>query len=239
MIRIARASEIAHYADIERLQKDVWQFEDREIIPRNELITIARNGGVVLGAWDGETMVGFVFGFLGLDGKRLQHASRMVAVLPEYRNAGVGRKLKEAQRRAVLRQNVSLMTWTFDPLQSRNAYFNIAVLGGTAHDYIVDAYGPSTSVFNRGLPTDRLLLRWELKKPRGRRFSVEKARTLKTVAIPPDVNALMKTDSGMVLAERLRVRRELTAAFAAGWEINGFASDGKAESRYVLGRRKR
>ncbi len=239
MIRIARVSEIAHYADIERLQKDVWQFEDREIIPRNELITIARNGGVVLGAWDGEAMVGFVFGFLGLDGKRLQHASRMVAVLPEYRNAGVGRKLKEAQRRAVLRQNVGLMTWTFDPLQSRNAYFNIATLGGTSHDYIVDAYGPSTSIFNRGLPTDRLLLRWELKKPRGKRFPVEEARARKTVAIPADVNALMKTEPAKVLAERLRVRRELTAAFAAGWEISGFASDGQAESLYVLGRRKR
>ena len=81
MIRIARASTIADYADIERLQKDVWQFDDREIIPRNELITIARNGGVVLGAWDGAAMIGFVFGFLGLDAKRLQHASRMLAVL--------------------------------------------------------------------------------------------------------------------------------------------------------------
>ncbi|MCC6738899.1 MAG: GNAT family N-acetyltransferase [Planctomycetia bacterium] len=239
MIRIARASEIAHYADIERLQKDVWQFEDREIIPRNELITIARNGGAVLGAWDGETMVGFVFGFLGLDGKRLQHASRMVAVLPEYRNAGVGRKLKEAQRRLVMRQGVTLMTWTFDPLQSRNAHFNIAILGGTVRDYIVDAYGPSTSVFNRGLPTDRLVLRWELKKPRGRKYTLGEARARRTVAIPVDVNAMMKTDSGKVLSERLRVRRELTSAFAAGWEIAGFASDGKSESLYVLGRRRK
>lgn len=239
MIRIARATEIAHYADIERLQKEVWQFEDREIIPRNELITIARNGGLVLGAWDGDSMVGFVFGFLGLDGKRLQHASRMVAVLPEYRNAGVGRKLKEAQRRAVLKQGVALMTWTFDPLQSRNAFFNIAVLGGTARDYIVDAYGPSTSVFNRGLPTDRLLLRWELKKPRGRKFSLAEARARKTVSIPVDVNTLMKTDPARVSAERLRVRRELTTAFRAGWEIAGFASDGATESLYVLGRRRR
>jgi predicted GNAT superfamily acetyltransferase len=239
MIRIARASEIPHYADIERLQKEVWQFEDREIIPRNELITIARNGGLVLGAWDEEAMVGFVFGFLGLDGKRLQHASRMVAVLPEYRNTGVGRKLKEAQRRAVLRQGVSLMTWTFDPLQSRNAFFNMAVLGGTARDYIVDAYGPSTSVFNRGLPTDRLLLRWELKKPRGRKYSLAEAKARKTVAIPVDVNPLMKSDPARVSAERLRVRRELMTAFRAGWEIAGFASDGATESLYVLGRKRR
>src|SRR5436190_14381939 len=114
-------------------------------------------------------MVGFVFGFLGFEGKKLQHASRMLAVLPDARNAGIGRKLKEAQRRAVLRQGVPLMTWTFDPLQSRNAHFNIAILGGTARDYLVDLYGPSTSVFNRGLPTDRLRVRWDLNGPRGRR----------------------------------------------------------------------
>ncbi|MCE9581085.1 MAG: GNAT family N-acetyltransferase [Planctomycetes bacterium] len=239
MTRIARASTIADYADIERLQKEVWQFDDREIIPRNELITIARNGGVVLGAWDGETMIGFVFGFLGLDGKRLQHASRMLAVLPDYRNSGIGRKLKDAQRRAVLKQGATLMTWTFDPLQSRNAHFNIAVLGGTVRDYFVDLYGPSTSVFNRGLPTDRLLLRWELKKPRGRRFSLEEARARKSVLVPVDVNVSRAADPAGVLAERLRLRREITAAFRAGWEIVGFASDGKTESRYVLGRKRR
>lgn len=239
MIRIAPASQISHYADIENLQKEIWQFEDREIIPRNELITIQRNGGVVLGAWNGDRMVGFVFGFLGLDGKTLQHASRMLAVLPESRNSGVGRRLKEAQRRAVQRQNVSLMTWTFDPLQSKNAHFNIAVLGGTAHEYFVDVYGPSTSVLNRGLPTDRLLLRWDLNRPRGKRYGLEEAGERKTIAIPPDVNLMRDENPGAVLRERLRVRREMKAAFRVGWEITGFASDGKSESRYVLTKRQK
>ncbi|MBI2922832.1 MAG: acetyltransferase [Planctomycetes bacterium] len=234
MLRIARARTVEDYAAIERLQKAVWKFEDREIIPRNELITIQRNGGLVLGAWDGPKMAGFVFGFLGLEGRRLQHASRMLAVLDEYRNLGLGRRLKMAQRREVLKQRVGLMTWTFDPLQSRNAHFNIAVLGGTAREYLVDLYGPSSSVLNRGLPTDRLLLRWDLRRPRGRRYRLEEARALRTIAVPVDVNRMLERDPAGVLRERMRVRREIRAAFRAGWEITGFASDGKSESRYVL-----
>ena len=238
MIRIGRARTIAHYAGIERLQKAVWKFADREIIPRNELITIQRNGGIVLCAWDGGRMVGFVFGFAGLEGRRLQHASRMLAVLDPYRNRGLGRRLKEAQRREALRQGIGLMTWTFDPLQSRNAHFNIAVLGGTARDYLVDVYGPSTSILNRGVPTDRLLLRWDLRRPGGKKYVLEEARSKRTVQVPFDVNALRDRDPGRVLEERLRIRRELQAAFRRGWEVTGFATDGKSESRYVLTKRK-
>lgn len=102
-IRIGRARQVEHFLAIEDLQKEVWEFSDREIIPRNELITIQRNGGVVLCAWDGPEMVGFVFGFVGLDGRRLQHASRMLAVRASHRVHGIGRRLKAAQRRAVLR----------------------------------------------------------------------------------------------------------------------------------------
>ncbi|NUN50442.1 MAG: GNAT family N-acetyltransferase [Candidatus Brocadiae bacterium] len=237
-IRIGRARQVEHFLAIEDLQKEVWEFSDREIIPRNELITIQRNGGVVLCAWDGPEMVGFVFGFVGLDGRRLQHASRMLAVRASHRVHGIGRRLKAAQRRAVLAQGISLMTWTFDPLQSRNAHLNIAVLGGTAHEYLVDVYGPSTSVLNRGVPTDRLLLRWDLKSPRGRALSPDEAAGRRTVAIPRDVNALREADPGRVLVERLRVRRELQRAFRSGWGIVGFSSDGASESRYVLGRRR-
>lgn len=237
MIRIGPATKIGHFALIEALQKSVWQFEDREIIPRNELITIRRNGGVVLCAWDGPKMVGFVFGFVGLESRRVIHASRMLAVLDSYRNHGLGWRLKQAQRRACLAQRIGLMSWTFDPLQSRNAHFNIAKLGGAARDYFVDLYGTSTSILNRGVPTDRLLLRWDLRRPRGKGYTLEEARRMKTVAVPPDVNALRASDPERVLAERMRVRRELRAAFRAGWEITGFASDGRTESRYVLTRR--
>jgi predicted GNAT superfamily acetyltransferase len=162
----------------------------------------------------------------------------MLAVLPGYRDGGIGRKLKLAQRRAALAQGITEMRWTFDPLQGKNAYFNIAVLGGTARDYRTDVYGPSTSAFNRGLPTDRLILRWDLRRPRGRRCSPAEVAGMKTVSIPFDVNTLRERNLRAVLSERLRVRREFARAFRAGWEVTGFASDGAAESRYVLTKRR-
>ncbi|MBI5367175.1 MAG: hypothetical protein HZA54_09070 [Planctomycetes bacterium] len=168
MIRIRKIKSVDEFHACEDVQKAVWNFEDREIIPVNELITIQRIGGAVLGAFEPadkdrpERLVGFCFGMPGrLDGRTF-FSSRMLAVLPAQRGQDLGFKLKLAQRDFALAEGYDSVTWTFDPLQSINAYFNIEKLGARAHHYLVNLYGHSTSVLNRGLDTDRFLAHWEV-----------------------------------------------------------------------------
>ncbi|MBI4713305.1 MAG: hypothetical protein HY762_08420 [Planctomycetes bacterium] len=248
MIRIRPVKTIAEFHTVEQIQKQVWQFADREIIPKNELITIQRNGGVVLGAFLGRKMVGFVFGFPGIKDGKLIHSSRVLAVLPEYRNTDIGYRLKLAQRDFARKQGIKLMTWTFDPLQSLNAYFNIAKLGVTIRQYYVNLYGTSSSILNKGMPTDRFLAEWEIKNDRrphhkdtkdtknlindtykskdgllvcaGIRLGL-KDRTL-AVEIPADIGAIVKRNSKLALDWRLKTRRIFQHYFGKSYVITGF-----------------
>jgi predicted GNAT superfamily acetyltransferase len=153
----------------EDIQRQVWGPGDAEVVPLNMLVAIARNGGVALGAFDGEQLVGFVLGFLATGARygpeapaavKLKHHSHMLAVSPDWRDEGVGYALKLAQREAVRAQGLRLMTWTFDPLQSRNALFNISKLGAVCGTYYRDYYGEMRDELNAGLPTDRFQADW-------------------------------------------------------------------------------
>lgn len=153
---------------VEDLQAEIWSGSNAEIVPAHMLLTIALNGGVLLGAFDGERLIGFVMGFVGVDPRspnrvamaRLKHASHMLGVLPEYRDRGVGLQLKLAQRRIVLNQGIRLISWTYDPLQSRNAYLNIRKLGALSRAYLPDHYGSLRDDLNRGMATDRFMVEW-------------------------------------------------------------------------------
>ena len=141
------------------------------------LTVVAHNGGVALGAWDGGQMVGFVFGFIGTDDAevhrpamaRLKHCSHMLAVLPEYRDKGVGCILKLAQREAVMKQGIRLITWTYDPLESRNAHLNIARLGTVCNTYKREVYGEMRDPLNAGLPSDRFQVDWWITSQRAKK----------------------------------------------------------------------
>lgn len=168
MLTIRPLESHADYLAAENLQRAVWPGSDADLVPRHLLSTAAQNGGLVLGAFDGETLVGFVFGFLGAEGDnngrpamtRLKHCSHMLGVLPEYRDQHVGYRLKLAQREFVLKQGVRLITWTYDPLESRNAHLNIARLGAVCRTYKRDVYGPMSDALNAGLPSDRFQVDW-------------------------------------------------------------------------------
>ena len=160
---------IADYRGCEFLQQAVWRFPDREVVPLNELMGVARSHGLLLGAFLGRKMVGFVFGIHGVrpkgdrhPGGRIFHVSRMLAVHPRYQRSGVGFHLKCAQRRWCLDQGFTHATWTFDPLQTGNANLNIARLGAVSDTYLVNVYGRSESELNRGMDTDRLQVDWEM-----------------------------------------------------------------------------
>ena len=151
-------------ADVEALQRIVWPGDDLEIVPAHVLLTAAHNGGLVAGAWAGERLAGFVFGFLGFHesetARRLKHCSHMLGVHPDFRSAGVGYALKMFQREHVLRQGMDLITWTYDPLLARNAQLNIAKLGAVCNTYLANLYGEMRDGLNAGLPSDRFQVDW-------------------------------------------------------------------------------
>jgi len=177
-------------ARVEDLQRHVWSGSETEIVPSHILITAIHNGGLIIGAFvqdiesDAERMVGFVFGFPGMyptpDGPRLKHCSHMLAVLPEFRDQGVGFILKRAQWQMVRHQGLDRITWTYDPLISRNAYLNISKLGAVCNTYRRNEYGELRDGLNEGLPSDRFQVDWWVNSHRvNRRLSRHARRPLK------------------------------------------------------------
>lgn len=157
------------YRACELLQKEVWGFADISVIPDHALHMIVQAGGLLLGAFDGDRrLLGFSLSVLGLwEKRRLRHYSLMTAVKPGLQDRGIGYRLKLAQREHVLRQGVDLITWTFDPLESRNAHFNLNKLGGIVRRYMPSYFGEDMrDERNRGLPGDRFLCEWHLRSPR-------------------------------------------------------------------------
>jgi predicted GNAT superfamily acetyltransferase len=150
------------------LEQRVWGFTDLNDMVTVPVFTITtKRGAILIGAYDeSDRMVGFVYSIVGRrrDGQILQW-SHMLGVLPEYRNSGLGRALKLAQRDKALAQGYELIEWTFDPLQALNAHLNFTRLGVVAEEYHRNVYGESTSVLHKGTPTDRLVAQWWIARP--------------------------------------------------------------------------
>jgi predicted GNAT superfamily acetyltransferase len=167
-ISIEKVTEIQGFHRCEELQRRVWGMEDLSVVPLHLLLTAQKNGGLVLGAFDEQgTMVGFVFGFLGMtDQGQVKHCSHMAGVLPEYQGQQIGYRLKLAQREHVLAQGLDLATWTYDPLEGSNASLNIGKLGVICRTYLRDVYGDTGIQLHLGLPTDRFEVEWWVRSQR-------------------------------------------------------------------------
>jgi predicted GNAT superfamily acetyltransferase len=167
---------IAEFRAAEDVQRRVWPGTELDVVPLHMLTTVAHNGGLVLGAFHADRMVGFLLGFLGTDEgqmnrpalARLKHCSHMMGVIPEYQGQHVGYQLKLAQRDYVSAQSVRLITWTYDPLESRNGHLNIAKLGAVCHTYLESVYGEMRDGLNAGLPSDRFQVDWWITSPRAK-----------------------------------------------------------------------
>ena len=146
-----------------RLQQEIWGFDEIELLPVRLFVVATKIGGQAFGAYDGERMVGFCLAIPGLKpgGKYYLH-SHMLGVRREYRNAGVGRMLKLRQREDALSRGIDLIEWTFDPLEIKNAYFNMERLGAIVRRYVLNQYGTTSSHLHGGLPTDRCTAEWWL-----------------------------------------------------------------------------
>lgn len=174
IILVRPLETVAEFRAAEEVQRQVWPGSELDVVPVHMLTTVAHNGGLVLGAFHAERMVGFLLGFLGTDEgqmnrpalARLKHCSHMMGVVPEYQGQHVGYQLKLAQRDYVSAQGVRLITWTYDPLESRNAHLNIARLGAVCHTYLESVYGEMRDGLNAGLPSDRFQVDWWITSPR-------------------------------------------------------------------------
>lgn len=185
-IVIRDIKRITEMRAVEELQKEVWGCSDRDIVPLMHLIPAIEVGGILIGAFDEETLVGFAYGFAGHEDGRLIIHSDMLAVSPAYRGCDVGYRLKLAQRERAIAQGISVMTWTFDPLQNRNAHLNFGKLGIVAGRYLINYYGEeSSSVLHQNIGTDRLWARWSLKSERVKRRLAGEGRS-KDIPSPLD-----------------------------------------------------
>lgn len=166
-ITIRTLNTLDEFYRTEYVQRMAWSMGDAGVVPAHVTLTAQKNGGLVAGAFDaGGTMLGFLFSFLGLaQDKRLKHCSHMLGVLPEARQLNIGTRLKLFQRTYVQQQSIDLITWTYDPLEGRNAMLNIGKLGAIARLYRPNLYGEMTDGINAGLPSDRFEVEWWINSP--------------------------------------------------------------------------
>ena len=153
---------------VEDLQRAVWGAADIDILAPLSLRASVEAGNLLFGVIDGAQMIGFMYGFLGYLHGQVELHSDMTGLLPEYRDRGIGYQLKLRQREWALARGIRLVTWTFDPLRSRNAYFNFHKLGAISNSYRVNFYGEGSTSFLHQNSTDRLWVRWELDSERVR-----------------------------------------------------------------------
>jgi predicted GNAT superfamily acetyltransferase len=239
-IEIRPLTTLDHFERCVTLQLEIWGYSDGDVIPRRMFLVAHRIGGQVMGAFDGETMIGFAMALPGYrDGRPYLH-SHMLAVLPNYRNSGTGRRLKLAQRDEALERGFDLMEWTFDPLEIKNAYLNIARLGAIVRRYQPDFYGPSSSPLQGGLPTDRLYAEWWLRSPRVEsllRGETQNSEIVERITVPHTIYQWKQDPDQRNLARALQSsnREMLESAFRRGLVIVDYERDSQGNGSYLLG----
>jgi predicted GNAT superfamily acetyltransferase len=224
------------------VQKNVWGFDDEDLIPVRMFVVAHKVEGQVIGAFDAAgKMVGFCLALPALHGPASYLHSHMLAVLPEHRRTGLGYRLKLEQRRKALAHGIKLIEWTFDPLEWKNAAFNLNRLGAIARRYVPNVYGISSSPLHRGLPTDRLIAEWWLESPR------VVARLEGTFKTSPDteerisfpITASEPSTAGPGVSSSIadvqsRLRAQFQDAFARGLAATGFNAS-ENTGAYLLG----
>jgi predicted GNAT superfamily acetyltransferase len=235
---LTELSEFDHCVEIETA---VWGYDPADMIPRRMFLLASRIGGQVMGAFAGETMAGFA---MALPGYRHGHPylhSHMLAVLPQFRNLGLGRKLKLAQREDALTRGFELMEWTFDPLEIKNAHLNIARLGAIVRRYRRNFYGASSSPLQGGLPTDRVYAEWWLRSKRVcSMLAGEQPRfdVLESVSVPAEIYQWKASAANREEARRVQARNAavLEDAFARGHSVLGYQRNADGDGTFLLGK---
>ncbi|MGA8429161.1 MAG: GNAT family N-acetyltransferase [Candidatus Sulfotelmatobacter sp.] len=224
------------------LQKEVWNFTDSELVPLRMFVVAEKVGGQVMGGFVGSEMVGFALSVPGTRSGKVYLHSHMLAVRAEYRNGGLGRRLKLFQREEALSRGIELIEWTFDPLEIKNAYLNIERLGAIARRYNVNQYGITSSPLQGGLPSDRLIAEWWLKSKRVETLLSTGKNPSRVaegfVEVPAQIyewKAAAET-RGRARAVQERNRDEFLRYFSEELAVLGYERDAGGNGKFLLGR---
>jgi predicted GNAT superfamily acetyltransferase len=255
MIEIRSCSGHEELEACVQLQIETWGYDESDVIPRKAFLVAQKIGGHVLGAFDTDAerlpvrMVGFAMALPGVkttpEGEARPYLhSHMLAVRPEYRNRGLGARLKREQRVEALSRGIRLMEWTFDPLEIKNAFLNIHKLGAVARQYLANFYGVSSSRLQGGLPTDRLVAEWWLDSPRvkakfenGESTVPEEASVTERIEIPAAIYEWKSSEEGRECARAVQMknRGRFMDAFSRGLAVTGFVRDQEGNGIFELG----
>jgi predicted GNAT superfamily acetyltransferase len=238
-MEIRKLTKQAEFAEAVRLQREIWGYADVELLPRRLFVVADKIGGQVLGAFDGARMVAFCLAIPGLKpgGSHYLH-SHMLGVLPEYRDSGLGRMMKLRQREEALLAGIELIEWTFDPLEIKNAYFNIERLGAIVRRFVHNQYGTTTSHLHGGMPTDRCTAEWWIKSERA--YAISEGRSFvrnpieAEIEVPADIAEWRTSDPARALEIQSHVAEQFTAHFERGLAVIRFEK-AEASGKYLLG----
>lgn len=240
MIDVRPLTNLEEFDAAVRLQKEIWGFEDIELLPLRLFVVASKVGGLSWGAFEGERMIGFALAIPGLKpgGKTYWH-SHMMGVVKEHRNTGVGRALKIRQREDAMARGIELIEWTFDPLEVKNAYLNIVRLGAVVQRYVLNQYGTTTSHLHGGLPTDRCVAEWRISTKRVTAVLEGNPLPLPPIdariEVPFDIDAIRKRDSARAKEIQRRISDEFVAHFNNGLTVVGL-DRGERAGVYLLAR---
>lgn len=241
VVTIRKCSSLDEMQACFGLQKEVWSFSDAELIPVRLFVVASKIGGQVIGAFDDKELIGFALAIPGIRNGHPYLHSQMLAVRQQYRNAGLGRRLKLFQREEALSCGIGLMEWTFDPLEIKNAYLNIEKLGAIARRYNVNQYGITSSPLQGGLPTDRLIAEWWMNSRRvrtvletGRRPTFETRLHIDVPAGVYEWKAAAATRSE-ARAVQDRNREQFVEAFAGNLSVMGYERNERGDGRFLFG----
>jgi predicted GNAT superfamily acetyltransferase len=220
-IQVRKCETLEEFHACVQLQREIWGEQDLEVEPVTMFVVAAHTGGQVLGAFDGSRLIGYTLAVVGLqDGVTYLH-SHMTGVHKDYRDRGVGRMLKMFQRDEALGRGIRLVQWTFDPLELRNAHFNLNRLGAICRQYLPNLYGVTTSPLHRGLATDRLLVEWHLDSPRAvaaiRNLAKDPTEAPAAIELPGELEKWLGENSPEVKKVQERIREEFTLWFRKGY----------------------
>jgi predicted GNAT superfamily acetyltransferase len=241
-IVIRKCHELEEMRSCVALQKEVWNFSDAELVPLRMFVVAEKIGGQVIGAFESGNMVGFALAIPGTRGGHGYLHSHMVGVREEFRNSGLGRRIKWFQRDDALDRGFELMEWTFDPLEIKNAYLNIEKLGAIARRYNINQYGITSSPLQAGLPTDRLIAEWWLQSQRVR--AAKNGATLpaiavkQTVQVPSEIYSWKANPLARDHAKAIQDnnRPVFIKAFADGLSVLNYNRDAEDNGTFLLGR---
>jgi len=238
-IEVRALTTAAEFAQAVEVQKQVWGFDEIELVPVHLFNVASHIGGQTLGAFHGERMIGFLLAMPGLKpGGTIYLHSHMLGVLKEYRNRGVGRLLKLRQREEALGRGIELVEWTFDPLEIKNAYFNLERLGVIIRRYVLNQYGFTTSQLHGGLPTDRCTAEWWIASARAEAVIEGRPGTRPPVAarieVPSNIDAIRRRDLKRAREIQQAVSEQFLAHLGRGLAVIGFERTDQA-GVYLVG----